>query len=242
MDTELLLVVGGVALGFFVKGVTGMGGPMLATPLIASVSSVEHAVVVVSLANLLSNLWLIWENRQARHGLRWLLVPMLSAGVVGAVIGTWLLTSLDDRVLAWVLAGVIAAYIIRYLTRPDFKFEPAAARRLTVPVGLAGGVLTGGTGTGGPLFATFMHGLRLERSAFAFVSGMIFGILSPVQVGVLTSLGAFTGDRLQQALIALIPTVIVMPLGMAVARRIRQRTFEYAVLALLAYSAVRLVM
>lgn len=214
---------------------------MLSTPLIAAATSVEHAVVVVSFANLLSNGWLVWENRRSAAGLRWLLVPLLSAGAAGTIFGTWLLTELDDRILSWALAGVVAAYIIRFLTRPDYHLEAGTARRLTLPVGLAGGVLTGGTSIGGPLFATYLHGLRLDRSRFVFVTGTIFGVLSPIQLVVLASLGSFTPTRLSQAALTIIPVLVVLPLGMAVARRIPQRVFEYAVLVLLAYSAVQLV-
>ncbi|HLT96732.1 MAG TPA: sulfite exporter TauE/SafE family protein [Acidimicrobiia bacterium] len=241
MEGDLFLILGAVTLGFFVKGVTGMGGPMLSTPLIAATTSVEHAVVVVSFANLLSNLWLIWENRRAGSGLRWLLVPMLSAGVVGTVVGTWLLTELDDRILSWTLAAVVFLYILRFLFRPDVRLEKPAARRLAVPVGLSGGLLTGGTGIGGPVFATYLHGLRLERSTFVLVSGLIFGLLSPIQIGLLASWGVFDSGRLVQAALALVPVLIVTPVGMAVSRRLPQRVFEYVVLFLLAYSAIRLV-
>jgi uncharacterized protein len=214
---------------------------MLSTPLIAAATSVEHAVVVVSFVNLLSNMALAWENRRSAQGLKWLLVPLLSAGAAGTIFGTWLLTELDDRILSWVLAGVVAAYIIRFLARPDYKLSDETARGLTIPVGLAGGVLTGGTSIGGPLFATYLHGLRLERSRFVFVTATIFGVLSPIQLVVLASLGSFTPTRLSQAFIVILPVLVVLPLGMVLARRIPQRVFEYVVLVLLAYSAVQLV-
>ncbi|MFP3913267.1 MAG: sulfite exporter TauE/SafE family protein [Actinomycetota bacterium] len=236
------MILGAVAVGFLVKGVAGMGGPLLAIPLIATVTSVEHAVVVVSFANLLANAWLVWEHRRSARGLRWLLLPLLLAGTAGTIFGSWLLTELDDRILSWVLAGIIAAYILRFLTRPQFRIDESVGRRLAAPVGLAGGVLTGGTGSGGPLYATYLHALRLDRSVFIFSISTTFLILGPIQMGVLASLGSYTAIRIEQALLAVLPLLVVFPLGVAVSRRMPQKVFEYAVLALLALSAVRLVM
>lgn len=231
-----------MAVGYLVKGVTGMGGPLLAIPLIASVTSVEHAVVVVSFVNVLANGSLVWEHRRSAGGLGWLLVPLLGAGTAGTVFGTWLLTELDDRILSWVLAGVVTAYIVRFLTRPQFRLPESLGRRLAAPVGLAGGVLTGGTGSGGPLYATYLHALRLDRSVFIFTISLIFQILGPIQMVVLASLGSYTEIRVQQALLAILPLLVVFPLGVALSRRMPQKVFEYAVLILLGVSAVRLVM
>lgn len=236
------MILAAVAVGFLVKGVVGMGGPLLAIPLIAPVTSVEHAVVVVSFVNVLANGWLVWEHRRSARGLRWLLMPLLVAGTAGTVFGTWLLTELDDRILSWVLAAVITAYIVRFLTRPRFRLRESLGRRLAAPVGLAGGVLTGGTGSGGPLYATYLHALRLDRSVFIFTISLIFQILGPIQMVVLASLGSYTEVRVQQALLAILPLLVVFPLGVVVSRRMPQKVFEYVVLALLGVSAVRLVM
>ncbi len=46
---EILLVLAAVALGFFAKGVTGLGGPMLAIPVLASFMGVEYAVAVIAI-------------------------------------------------------------------------------------------------------------------------------------------------------------------------------------------------
>lgn len=242
MTEELVVVLVATAIAYFIKSITGMGGPLLAIPIIAASTSVEHAVVVVSFANLVANGWLIWEHRASGSSIRWLLVPLLVTGTIGTVIGTWLLTELDDRILSIVLAIVVVGYIVRYLTSPEVALAESTGRRLAGPVGLAGGLMTGGTGTGGPLFATLLHALRLERGPFVLIMSLLFQILGLIQIGVLVSLGSFTDDRVQQGLLALIPLVLVTPLGVVLSRRLRQRYFELAVLALLAFSAVRLIM
>ena len=242
MTEHLVLVLVAVAIGYLVKSVTGMGGPLVAIPIIAASTSVEHAVVVVSFANLVANGYLVWEYRRAWNESRWLLVPLLAAGAVGTIVGSWLLTELDDRILSLVLALIVVAYIARYLTAPDFQLSHPAGRRLAAPVGLAGGLMTGGTGSGGPLYATFLHALRLDRPTFVFTMSLLFQIFGPIQMVVLAALGSYTQPRVVQGLAALAPLAVVMPLGVFLSRRLRQRAFELAVLALLGFSALRLVL
>lgn len=239
--TPLAVVLLAVSIAYFVKSVTGMGGPLLAIPIIAASTSVEYAVVVVSFANLLTNGALVWEHRGSAGGIRWVLVPLVITGTIGTVFGSWLLTELDDRILSWVLACIIVAYIVRFLTEPQFELPESTGRRLAAPVGLAGGLMTGGTGSGGPLFATFLHALRIHRTAFVYAMSLLFLIFGPIQMIVLASLGSFTPERVRLGLLALVPLLIVVPLGVRVSRRLPQKLFEWIVLGLLAFSALRLV-
>ncbi|MGH9246837.1 MAG: sulfite exporter TauE/SafE family protein [Acidimicrobiales bacterium] len=241
MDAELAVIVGAISIGFFVKAITGMGGPLVSVPIIAAVTGVEHAVVVVSIANLVANAWLLWEHRSGAREAASLLAPMLAAGVVGTVLGTWLLTRLDDRILSVALALIIVAYILRFLTNPSFQIERSTGRLLAVPVGAFGGVLLGATSSAGPLFATYVHGLRLKRSTFVFALSTLFEALGTIQVVTLVSLGRFTAPRVGQAVVGVIPVLVATPLGIAVSRRLGQPAFERAVLVLLALAAISLV-
>ena len=52
---EILLVLAAVAFGFFAKGVTGLGGPPLAIPVLATFMGVEYAVAVIAIPAALAN-------------------------------------------------------------------------------------------------------------------------------------------------------------------------------------------
>jgi hypothetical protein len=135
MTTEFGLVLLVIAVAYTVKGVSGMGGPLLAVPFIASLTSVEYAVVVLSLANMVSNGWLLWEHRAGARGTGFVMIPFLAVGTIAVIAGTWLLTEIDDRILSVVIAVVIAAYIWRYFADPAFGLERATARRIAAPMG-----------------------------------------------------------------------------------------------------------
>jgi uncharacterized protein len=240
MTTDLLVVVGAITAAYLVKGVTGIGGPLLAIPVIASVSGVEHAVVVLSFANVVSNGWLLWEHRAGAAGTGFVMIPFLTVGTVATIAGTWLLTEIDDRLLSVVVAAVIVGYVVSYLTDSRLELDRRGARRWAAPVGLVGGALLGATGTGGPLIATYLHSIRLSRSSFVLALSLTFQVLGAIQLAALLWLDAFTEERTVQALWAIIPVVAMTPLGIALGRRVSQRRFEMLVLALLAFAAVRL--
>jgi uncharacterized membrane protein YfcA len=240
MTAEFAIVVGAITAAYFVKGVAGMGGPLLAIPVIASVAGVEHAVVVLSLANLLSNGWLLWEHRAGAAGTGFVMIPFLTAGTIATVAGTWLLTEIDDRVLSVLVALAILGYIVRHVTDSEFRLDRARARRWAAPMGLVGGTLIGATGIGGPLIATYLHSIRFSRSSFIVALSLTFQVFGMIQIAMLLWLGSFTPDRTIQALWAILPVLAMTPLGIVLGRRLTQRWFEAVVLMLLAFAAIRL--
>jgi uncharacterized membrane protein YfcA len=242
MTTELILILAVVSVAYLVKGVAGMGGPLLAVPFIAGFTSVEHAVVVLSLATMVSNVWLLWEHRAGAVGTGYLMTPFLLVGTPAAIAGTYLLTELDDRVLSAVVAIVIVLYIWRYLANPDFGLKQQTARRLAAPMGLIGGGLAGATSTAGPLITTYLHSLRMSRSSLIYMLSLVFAVFGLVQLVTLIILGAFNEERTVQALLAIIPVVVMTPLGIRLGRRLEQRSFELLVLGLLGFAAVRLLL
>jgi uncharacterized membrane protein YfcA len=223
-----------------VKGVAGFGGPLLAVPIIAPTLGVEHAVVAISLANVVSNLLMMWEHRTGFRDTRSILSRVLPAGVAGTVLGTWLLTRLDNRPLALAVAIMVLIYIVVASRRPEMRIDPEAGLRLAWPVGALGGFMHGATANSGPVFGTFMHSLGLARSSFVFAVTVPFLVFGTIQVITLVGLGAFSSDRLMQALWAIIPVVIVIPIGARIARKLDQRTFGRIVLGLLGVAAIRL--
>jgi hypothetical protein len=240
MTAEFALILLVIAVAYLVKGVAGMGGPLLAVPFIASITSVEHAVVVLALANMASNGWLLWEHRSGARGTGFVMIPFLVVGTAATIAGTWLLTEIDDRILSVVIAVVIVGYIWRYLADPHFGFQPGTARRMAAPMGLVGGGLLGATGTAGPLIATFLHSLRMSRSSLVYMMSLTFQVFGLIQLVTLVILGAFTPERTAQAVLAIVPVVIMTGIGIRLGRRLNQRAFEMVVLALLGFAAVRL--
>jgi uncharacterized protein len=236
---ELLFIVAAMFLGAFVKGVSGMGLPLLAVPVMATFLGVEHAVVIMAIPGILTNIWLIWRHR-AHLGALGHLWSLLLLGGVGAVVGTYGLAALDPRVLALALVAVIGIYVALALRNEAVRIPQRLAGWLSPPIGVAAGLLQGATGVSGPLLSTYLHALRLPKHVFVVSVSVLFGGFALVQAITLARLGLYSVDRLAQSFLALVPMMIAMPLGARVTDRLSQRAFERFVLAILVVTAAKL--
>lgn len=237
---DLVIIVVAIAVGAFIKGATGGGLPQIAIPVMAVFLGVERSVVVMAIPGVVANGWLVWSHRGEARLTRDL-PGMLAAGVVGSVVGTLLLKSLDGRILSAALAVMIVAYICLALLHPGFTISPRVTRVASPPVGLAAGGLQGATGISGPLLTTYLHGFGLPARAYVFALSTLFFVFASVQTVTLAAVGLYTPARLLESLLALLPIVVALPLGVRAARRLSPQTFQRVVLVLLGASVVSLV-
>lgn len=236
----ILIIVAAMGVGSFVKGATGQGLPPIAIPVMATFIGVEAAVVIMAIPGIVTNTWLIWTHRNHFRRTRDLGV-LLATGMVGAVVGTFLLQRWDENLLSLTLAAMIAVYALVYLVHPDLRLPARVTRFTSPPVGLAAGLLQGATGISGPLMSTYLHGYRLDKETYVLTITTVFQVYALVQAVTLAAVGLYTGDRLALSLLALLPIMAVLPLGARLTGRLSRRTFDYLVLALLVASALKLV-
>ena len=237
---EFLFVMAVVAVAYLVKGITGLGGPSLAVPVLAGFLGVEFTVAVIAIPTAVSNVWLVWENRAEAPGIRRFMIPLLVAGFVGTIVGVWVLVTIDDRIMSIILGIIIILYIAWYLLNPHAEVEDRTAEVLAWPAGFGGGILLGSTGVAAPVIATYVHSLKMARSGFVLGVSIPFLALGVVQISTLGMLGAYDQERLIAAVVACVPVLAVTPVGMWIGRRISVTAFQYAVLVVLAVAAVRL--
>lgn len=237
---QIAIVFAAVAVGFFAKGVTGIGGPLVAIPVLAAFHGVEFAVAVIAIPTLVANIWLLWTSRGGTSTVGRYLVPFLIAGGIGILFGVWVLVSVNDRVISLLLAVTVIGYIAWFLTNPQFKLPEATAKRLTGPVGLVAGGVHGATGISSPVVATFFHSMGLDRPAFIIAVTIPFLVLGMVQIATLAVVGAYDAERIVAGAVACIPALAMLPVGVRLGRNVSQQTFQYLVLAVLGVAALRL--
>jgi uncharacterized membrane protein YfcA len=238
--TQLIVIVLASAAGALVKGVTGMGYPVLAVPLIALVTGMEDAVVIVALPNLAANVYLCWDAREHRHGARDL-GRLVGFGALGAVVGTVALVRLPELPLRIALALTIGYFVVQFVRHPELKVGEATAHRWSPAAGGVIGVMQGAVGVSGPVVATWLHGYRLPRETYVYSITLIFGVTGAVQVLTLGGQGQFDVDRLVAAAAAAVPVALAIPMGVRLRQRLAGPAFERAVLAVLVFSAISLV-
>jgi Predicted permeases len=237
---ELVTVTLALGLGAFVKGATGAGAPLIAVPIMSSFHDVTFAVVVMVLPNLALNISQTWSYRQNIQPRRIAILMCLGA-LPGMAIGTWLLTRLPENALLLVLGTLLTVYIIQRLLDPKFRLPERIATRVSLPIGIAGGILQGTTGTSGPLAILFLSMQNLARPMFIGTISAFFLTNAVAQAPALWAEGLLTWRGLGLSALALAPVYLGLPLGNRFGKRLSPEAFNRWVLILLAILAVRLI-
>ncbi|MEC7488306.1 MAG: sulfite exporter TauE/SafE family protein [Pseudomonadota bacterium] len=230
----------GLAIGAFVKGLTGMGLPLVAIPFMAGFLGAEHAIVVMQIPGLVSNAWLVWSHRSEgrRTPVRY---DMILPAIVMTVIGVWFLDTASDNVTILLLAGAVAFFLLLLLLNPSFRLDGRMGRIGTPIASMIGGFTQGASGVSGPLFSTLIFAFRLKKEAYVYYNGLLFGLFNAVQIAVMLLFGMFTLQRFAEGCVALIPLFIFQFLGMRLMGSVSPKVFNGAVVAVIVLMEIKLV-
>lgn len=236
---DLLILVAGLGVAGFAKGVSGMGLPLIATPILAGVFGPRAAVTIATIPIFVANSLLVVQGFRDRYPLR-LLVPFLLASIAGTAIGTLLLAALDQRTFAILIAVMVGIF----LARGDRLLgeDPAAMRaRIVGPVMcFIGGVLQGTTSISSPLIGSYFHVQRLRPAHFVFVLATMFELNSVVQLIGYSLQHLYTAEIVTIGLLGLVPTLLAMMVGIWARGKLDPVAFRRFIVVLVVFSVVNL--
>jgi len=238
-----LIMAAALAAGAVVKGASGMGLPLVALPVLTAAFGLQHAVGLMTIPLIVTNVWQVWRFRGEVRSDRLAFMPLfLVTGALGIGVGTWALTALPERVLVLVLGLLLLAYIGLRLATPHWSVGPALARRLGPLAGLGAGILQGATGISSPIGVTFIHAMKLARDAHVFAVSTMFLLFSLVQLPALWAAGVMRPEWMLQGLLALIPILVFMPVGQWISGRLSRQAFDRMILIFLAIIGLTMVL
>ena len=168
-----------------------------------------------------------------------LFLPLAIAGVIGGVLGAYVLTGLDGAVIKPFIIGYLALIGVWILWRAG---HDVPHRRLpawiTAPIGVVGGFLDaiGGGGWGPTVSSTMVGAGHDPRKAVGTVNTAEFFVTATISATFITQLGlkAFTVATIG----LLIGGVIAAPLGARLAKRVEPKTLMLMVGVVLTLTSV----
>ncbi len=236
---SLSIICFGLALGAFVKGLTGMGLPLVAVPFLASFLGAGRAVVVMQIPGLVSNAWLVWRHRGVVREIP-LRYDLMLPAVVMTVFGVWFLGTATDNATILLLAAVVAVFLLLLIFNPSFRLDGKIGRIATPIASMAGGFIQGAAGVSGPLFSTLLMSFRLRKEAYVFYNGLLFGLFNLIQIIAMAGFGMWTWQRFFEGCLALIPLFVFQFIGMRLMGSISTRVFNGAVIAIIFVMEIKL--
>ena len=124
----LAIVLIAISVGSYFKGAIGLGLPTIGIPILAAFLGVEHSIVVLTIPVAASNAWICWRYRNLSSEVPHLKVALIAAGL-GTALGTFILASMTDNALLWLLIVWLGLYLLILFFKPDFQLKGKLARR-----------------------------------------------------------------------------------------------------------------
>jgi uncharacterized membrane protein YfcA len=236
---DLLILIVGLGIAGFAKGTTGMGLPLVATPLLAGVFGPKAAVVIVTMPIFAANSLLLIQGWRRLDVLRDI-APILLASAIGTAIGVNLLALLDQRTFAVLISIMVAVFLMRGDRLIGDDPGARRARILGPLVGFVGGVLQGTTSIASPLIGSFFHARKMDRHEYVIVLAAIFELNAAIQLVGYALLGLYTPDIVAIGLLGLVPTLLALMVGIFFRARLDQARFRQLIVVLLVLSVANL--
>lgn len=237
---SLTIIFVALAVGSLVKGISGLGLPMVAIPVMAGFMPVDKAVAIMVIPSFVINIWLMWVYR--RHAVKIDNLPwMFAAGIVGVVIGAVMLSILPNWYLILFMALWLGGYLFGVVTRRKVELPKGLSQHKAFAVIGVGGLVQGSVGSSGPVIAPYVHSLGLTQPQYVYTVSILFQIFGVAQLVSFIWLGLIDLERTYESLLALIPIAIFLPLAVWLSKFFNPRTFNVIVIGLLIVIELRLI-
>jgi uncharacterized membrane protein YfcA len=238
-DLTHVLVAAALLLAAFIKGATGLGFPLIATPSIALLLDIRTAVTVLILPNLFMDSAQVLRDGlpyQVFHRFANLLLPT----IVGVFLGTMALVNTPLWVLNFCLGVMVLAFVFSNLLRFEFKISERRERILSPVFGFVSGFLNGLTNAAGPTLAIYLYSLKLDKRTFVKSIATIFVTTKLSQLVAISTWNLFNRDTISLSVQVLLFTLAGFYVGIKAQDRVNQKTFNRGLVVLLAAIGVTL--
>ncbi len=242
LEIQILAIVClAVATGGIVKGVTGIGLPIVSIAILLNFLDPMTTLATIIGPLLVTNLWQAVSSGDLRPALRrfW---PMTLCFFIFLLIGAQLVVGLDEKVMFAVLGAVVASFALMNLLRPRPHALGLRAEKWLSPLaGAAGGLLGGLTTIWGPPMMMLFVLLKLDKDEWVRTVGLIWFIGSVPLAFAYWQNGILSGERIPLTLVACVPGMLGILAGEWVRRRIDQESFRKVLLIALALIGLNLI-
>lgn len=204
-----------------VKGVVGLGLPIVSLGLLSVLLELPTAMALMLVPALITNIWQALVGAGLVPLLR-RLWPFLLAAALGVWPGALALTRVDSKLLLAMLGALLVVYAAVGLFGLRFVVPPRREAWAGPLCGASNGLFAGMTGCLSVPGVMYLQALGLARDQLVQAMGMLFTV-STLALGI-----AMQSERLLSLELGLISTAAVLPalLGMQLGRALRQRLSE----------------
>jgi hypothetical protein len=224
--------------GGLIKGVLGVGTPLLTVPMMAQVLPLQMAIAIMAIPVVVANVWQFAQaERSAAVVARFW--PTFVAILLGTWIGVKILSAIDEKMLMF----LVGAAVIAFAFLQGSKFRLQLPDQLVKPAGIlfggASGLIGGVSSFFGPMLITYLISIRgLSRNQF--ISSISFLYVSAVVPWTLMLyyFGLLDQRLLVYSTFATLPVTLGLLIGQRIRRLISEERFRYLIIGILVISGL----
>lgn len=232
MDLYLIALI--MFVGALLQGITGFGSGLIAIPLLSLLLPLTTLTPVVSIINLILAGYLGWLLRHYLAPQQWR--AMLSAGVVGTLLGNWVLMHFN---LTWLQLGMaLFVFSTGVLLLAGQRAQLQPTNKVQSSVGLVAGFCNGALTLGGPPVVLFLANHELERLKFRATLTLFFFILALTNVVSFSWQGQYQPSHLPMIGALLVGALAGAFLGHKISALLPEKLFRRLTLALVLIAAL----
>lgn len=222
-----------------VHGMLGIGFPLVATPLLAMITDVKTAILILVLPTVVLNIAsILWGGQWRRSiGVYW---PLALYGMIGNFIGARLLITISPDFFRIILAGMLILYLNSERIGIGFSRVHRYPRISAAVFGLGAGLLGGTVNVMIPALIIYALEIKMPRDIMIPVFNFCFLFGKLTQGAVFIGAKLLTRDILYISIPLAILALVIMSCGMRIRGRIRARTYTRWLRVLLASMAFML--
>jgi uncharacterized protein len=240
IESTHILVAVALLFAAFVKGASGMGFPLIATPAVALFIDLRIAIAILLLPNIVMDLAQVLRDGFPTAVLRrfaW----FAASTVVGVFVGTAVLVNLPLRLVNLFLGVMVLVFVASNWLHFEFAVAPKWEKKLALPLGFVSGFLNGLTNAAGPALAIYLYSLKLEKRQFVKSMSTIFIVTKVSQVMAVSGWNLFNASTVRMSIQVTLFSLAGFVIGLKIQDRINHETFKRALLLLLFVIGVTLV-
>ncbi len=230
----LILVALIILVASTVKGLTGFGFALTSLPLLTIFLAPKTAVPLITVCSVFLDGYTLYE---ARKNVQYrAIIPLVISGIIGMILGTYFLVSLDSQVIR--LAIGIVTVLFTAASMMGIRREINNEKMASIPVGLVSGILGGSMSISGPPIVLFFNNQNIEKTVFRANLIAYFFSLYVATVPAYVFGNLITVDLLGSSAVMVPIMFLGATMGIRLSRRVDEGVFKKIVLLLVLVTGI----
>ncbi len=239
-DTLILFaIIGVMLLSGLIHGTLGLGFPMVATPMLATMMDVRSAILVTLLPTMAVNIASIVKGRAEMEQTRRFL-PLVGFTLLGSLLGAGILATTDPAPFRLVLAALVLVYLWNGIRIPRHWLEQHSLLAMAL-FGIFAGLAAGTTNVMVAVLIIYFLSLETPRSTLVPAMNSCFLVGKASQIAVLAIAGLVSLRLVLETTPLALAAVAALWFGQRLQSRIEVATYQAILKKLLLVLALILI-